>query len=125
MHWPVLAALVFIPFAAALGGPADSVSAEVQVRREIEYLIGQVRRSPAMFFMEGTEIRGTVAANNMQSKEEYYRQDLKTVDDFVRLVCTSSAKTGECYHVRHLDGSIECLDLYLNHILDVHRQKLR
>ena len=71
---------------------------------EIAYLIDFVRHSSCTFIRNGTEYKGPAAADHVQAKYDYYKSDVKTVDDFIKHAATKSILSGEPYKVRCSDG---------------------
>jgi hypothetical protein len=79
---------------------ARSAQAAEDVKGEIAYLIGFVRHSPCTFIRNGTEYAGPAAADHVQSKYDYYKDQIKTVQDFIDRAATKSMLSGEPYQVR-------------------------
>jgi hypothetical protein len=73
---------------------------------EIAYLIDFVRHSPCTFIRNGTEYSGAQAAEHVQAKYDYYKDDIKTVEDFIERAASKSVLSGKPYEVR-CDGKTE------------------
>lgn len=94
-----------------------------ETTREITYLVAFVRSSPSTFIRNGSTHAGAAAADHMKAKGDYYRTDIKTAEDFIRLAATKSALTGTVYLVRHPDGSQEPCGVWLTRMLQTYRAK--
>ena len=73
---------------------------------EIAYLIDFVRHSPCTFIRNGTEYDGAKAADHVQAKYDYYKSDIKTVEDFIERAASKSILSGKPYEVRCADGKV-------------------
>ncbi len=107
-------------------GPHDFRAApapDSESTREITYLVAFVRSSPSTFIRNGSTHSGPAAADHMKAKGDYYRTDIKTAEDFIRLAATKSALTGTLYLVRHPDGSQEPCGVWLTRMLQTYRAK--
>lgn len=96
---------------------------ESDTSREITYLIATVRGSSSTFIRNGTTHPGPAAADHMKAKGDYYRSDIKTAEDFIRLAATKSALTGTLYAVHHPDGTQEPCGVWLTRLLQAYRAK--
>lgn len=70
------------------------------VTDEIAHLIGFVRASSCTFIRNGSEYTGGEAADHVQAKYDYYRDEIKTVDDFIEKAASRSVMSGDPYEVR-------------------------
>jgi hypothetical protein len=73
---------------------------------EIAHLIDFVRHSSCTFIRNGTDYAGPAAADHVQSKYDYYKADIKTVEDFIERAASKSMLSGKPYEVRCADGKI-------------------
>jgi len=71
---------------------------------EIGHLINFVRHSSCTFIRNGTEYDGAKAADHVQAKYDYYKSDIKTVEDFIARAASKSMLSGKPYEVRCADG---------------------
>lgn len=58
-----------------------------------------------MFIRNGATATSVEAAKHMRDKYEYFRRDIVTAEDFIRLCGTRSELTLQPYRVRKRDGS--------------------
>lgn len=71
----------------------------------IEELIRQVAdMRDVVFIRNGMEYSAKEAADHLHEKFLYFRSDIHTADDFIRLCATRSEMTGLPYHVRDAKG---------------------
>ncbi len=71
----------------------------------IERLIALVGSSKEVIFIRnGTEATPDAAARHLRDKYDYFRMDIRTADDFIRLCGTRSEVTKRPYEVRFPDG---------------------
>ena len=103
----VLAVMMAIATVAVLGG-VHSVSATPTNTEDalIETLIQRVAAMTSLTFIRnGATATSTEAANHMRDKYAYFRRDIVTAEDFIRLCGTRSEVTLQPYRVRRQDGS--------------------
>jgi hypothetical protein len=67
---------------------------------EIAYLIDFIRHSSCTFIRNGSEYTGNEAADHVQAKYDYYKDQIETVDDFIDRAATKSELSGKPYTVR-------------------------
>ncbi len=92
-----LFALAMIPPALAEPNQGETVL--------IERLIALVGSSKEVIFIRnGTEATPDAAARHLRDKYDYFRMDISTADDFIRLCGTRSEVTKRPYEVRFSDG---------------------
>lgn len=101
----------------------DASAQGIETNREMTYLINEIRRSPAVFIRNGQSYPGSAAAEHIKAKAEYYRAEIQTAEDFIRLAATKSALTGVRYQVRQPDGTLEPCDVWLTRLLLAYRAK--
>ena len=93
---PTLAAMILV---LSLGtAHADPVT------DEIAHLIDFVRHSSCTFIRNGSEYTGSAAADHVKAKYDYYKSDIKTVEDFIERAASKSMLSGKPYEVRCTDG---------------------
>jgi opacity protein-like surface antigen len=95
---PILAVLVLLLSLATARADA--------VHDEIAHLIDFVRHSSCTFIRNGSEYDGNQAADHVQAKYDYYKSDIKTVEDFIERAASKSMLSGKAYEVRCADGKV-------------------
>lgn len=84
--------------------PATADCAATETGAAIEELLERVRASDAIFIRNGREYRGARAARHIERKYQYFRDQVSTPEDFIRLAATRSESSGRPYRVRMPDG---------------------
>ena len=80
------------------------------LRDEIAHLIDFVRHSSCTFIRNGTEYNGGEAADHVQAKYDYYKDEIKTVEDFIERAASKSVLSGKPYEVRCGDKTMPAAD---------------
>jgi len=80
-----------------LSGP---IACAATLQDEIAYLIDLIRGSSCTFIRNGSEYNGAQAADPVQAKYDYYKSDIRTVDDFIARAASKSILSGKPYEVR-------------------------
>ena len=66
---------------------------------EIEQLIAFVAQTQCEYERNGTRHTGAEAVTHIKKKYDYYREDIETTEDFIRLAAKQSALSGKEYRV--------------------------
>ena len=86
-------------------------------RGKIDYLIARVRESKMMFVRNGEMHAGSKAATHLMHKYQKRIDQVKTVQQFIDEVGSSSSMTGEPYYVKSGDGTAyRVRDVFLNEL---------
>ena len=67
---------------------------------EIAYLIDFIRHSSCTFIRNGSEYDGGEAADHIQAKYDHFKDEIKSVDDFIARAASKSMLSGKPYEVR-------------------------
>ena len=81
----------------------DGVQAE-PVDRIVQHLIAYVAQSDLTFIRNSKQYTAKEAAEHMQKKYEYYRNDIETPESFIELCATRSVLSGEPYLIINEQG---------------------
>lgn len=76
----------------------------VEEQTKIDYLIGEVKRSPATFLRNGREHTGSRAASHLARKLRFAGRRVRTVRDFIVGIASRSEESGKPYEIRWPDG---------------------
>ncbi len=76
-----------------------SISFADSSEREIQQLVQFVAHTECQYERNGERHTGTQAVEHIQKKYDYYRDDIKTAEDFIRLAAKQSALSGKEYRV--------------------------
>jgi hypothetical protein len=69
-------------------------------KQEIELLLDYVRQSDCLLKRNGSEHTGKKAVSHIQKKYDYFRDDIKTTEDFIKYSATKSTMSGKYYTIR-------------------------
>ena len=67
---------------------------------EIAHLIDFVRHSSCTFIRNGSEYSGGEAADHIRAKYEHFKDEIRTVEDFIDRAASKSLVSGKPYEVR-------------------------
>ena len=114
-----VAAAVMLPGAV---GMADE-SPHEDLDRSIAYLLQHVARSNVIFIRNGVMHRPDKAVAHMRRKYKYFKDDIHTPEDFIRLCATKSTQTGRPYQVKLPDGRLLRCDQWMLSALSQYRRE--
>ena len=89
-------ALALFVAAFMLAAPAMAHS----MTEEIDHLLGFIATSPCAFIRNDVEYSGEQAVAHVKDKYDYYKGDIHSAEDFIRLAATKSMMSGRPYSVR-------------------------
>jgi hypothetical protein len=111
-------------FALLLLSPGVARSEPQQMSLQvIQYLIDYVARSDSTFIRNGTSYTAKEAAAHLRSKYEYFKRDIQTPEDFIRLVGSKSEFSGNPYEVKTSSGQLLPSAEWLGRLLTDYRAK--
>ena len=94
-----------------------------ELERTIQYLIDQVARSECTFIRNEKFYGAKEAAEHLKAKAKYFKKEIQTPEDFIRLAGTKSIVSGDDYFVRTKEGKeLRCAD-WLTKMLDDYAKK--
>jgi hypothetical protein len=67
---------------------------------EIDHLLGFIATSPCTFIRNDVEYDGGQAVAHIKDKYDYYKNDIHSAEDFIRLAASKSIVSGRPYSVR-------------------------
>ena len=108
---------------ALLGFCTHRAIAEEGLDSTITYLLTYVKDSDVVFIRNNKEHTPDEAAAHMRRKYEYFKDQIKTPEDFILLAGTKSLMTGEAYQVRMKDGKTMLTQKWLEDALATYRRK--
>ncbi|WP_395018500.1 DUF5329 family protein [Dongia sp.] len=77
---------------------------------EIAHLVGFVRHSSCTFIRNGSEYSGAEAAEHIQAKYDYFKNEIASVEDFIARAASKSLMSGKPYQVRCEGQTIPAAD---------------
>lgn len=112
---------VCILFACLSSGLVQAEPPE-ELSATVEYLLGEVARSEAVFIRNGKEHTPAGAAEHICKKYQHFKEQIKTGEDFIRLSATQSLVSKKPYTIRFPDGKTIPTAEYLLNLLQQYRQ---
>jgi len=76
------------------------------VDQAVQHLIAHVAKSGLTFVRNNDQFTGKEAADHMQKKYAYFRDKIKTPEDFIKLCATRSLMSGKPYLVINEKGAM-------------------
>jgi len=67
---------------------------------EIDHLLTYVKTTQCKYIRNGSEHSGVDAAAHIKKKYDYFKDDIKSAEDFIRLSATKSTMTGSKYYIQ-------------------------
>ena len=89
---------------------------------EIDHLIGFIAASPCTFIRNGVAYDGQHAIGHIKDKYEYYRDDIRSAEDFIARAASKSELTGKPYLVQ-CDAATEAAADWLARELGAFRRR--
>ena len=99
----------------------STIVAGESLEQTVNYLFDYVAKSDATFIRNGQTHTPQEAVNHIKAKYEHFKSEIKTPEDFIRLVASKSLLTGKPYLVRAPDGKEMRLDVWLTNALKEYR----
>ena len=90
---------------------------------EIEHLLNFVSTTKCKYIRNGTEHTGVEAKEHISKKYDYYRDKIKTTEDFIRYSATKSELSGRRYKVSCPNQEIQYSSKWLLDELKSYRDK--
>ena len=91
--------------------------------KTISYLMNYVENSNLIFIRNSKEHSPAEAAAHMRRKYNYFKDEINTPEDFVRLCASKSLRTGRPYMLRLNDGSELRCDQWMLSVLNRYRRE--
>ena len=104
---------------AVVGTPSAAPAEDTD--RAVEYLLDRVAGSDCTFIRNGQSYDAQQATAHLRSKYKYFKSQIQTPEDFIRLAATKSEITGKPYQVRTRDGQVFTSAAWLTLILGDYR----
>lgn len=102
---------------------AQPVPSALELERTIQYLLDRVAKSQCTFIRNEKQYGAKEAAEHLKAKASYFKKEIQTPEDFIRLTGTKSLISGDDYYVRTNEGKeLRCAD-WLKKMLDDYVQK--
>ncbi|MGV3774537.1 MAG: DUF5329 family protein [Verrucomicrobiales bacterium] len=79
-------------------------AAPANVEATVKKVLKVVEQSEAKFIRNGKEYPAKDAAEHLQKKYDYYKKEIKTVDDFIEKCASKSIVSGKPYYIKPKNG---------------------
>ena len=76
-----------------------AIPAFADTTAEINHLLNYVKTTECKYIRNGSEHSGVDAAAHIKKKYDYFKDDIKSAEDFIRLSATKSTMTGSKYYI--------------------------
>ena len=87
------------------------------------YLLQYVRNSEVIFIRNNREHTAHEAEDHMRKKYQYFKEQIKTPEDFIQFAGTKSLLSGRLYRVRLKNGKTMLSQKWLEAALEEYRKK--
>jgi hypothetical protein len=121
MNRTVIIAVLAIVLAATMVF-AENTKPRENTDETIAYLLAFVSKSDCTFIRNGQSYAGKQASMHMQDKRRYFKDQIVTPEDFIRLAATKSLQTGQPYMVRTKAGEDLRCDEWMKKVLKEYRK---
>jgi len=95
-----VALVLLLPALTAVALPTRPAAEQTR----IDFLIGEVRTSPAIFIRNGREYPADRAAAHLERKLRFAGRRVQTVRQFIVGIASRSSESGKLYEIRWPDG---------------------
>jgi len=72
---------------------------EQKTQQEIDYLLNYVENTDCIYDRNGSRHTGLEAVDHIRTKYDYFRDDIESAEDFIRLSASKSTFSGRYYQV--------------------------
>jgi len=77
-----------------------AVLAFADTTAEINHLLNYVKTTECKYIRNGSEHSGVDAAAHIKKKYEYFKDEIRSAEDFIHLSATKSTMTGSKYYIQ-------------------------
>ena len=122
---PEARAAAILALAGVLASPifAARLMRPVAEQTKIDYLVGEVRKSPAIFLRNRREYPASRAASHLATKVKFAGKRVQTARDFVLGIASRSEETGKPYEIRWPNGKRQPLSEWLLERLECYEKE--
>ena len=121
-RWLLLNVVVAFHLLSGSVGMADE-SIPADLDRTIAYLLQYVAGSNMIFIRNGVMHSPVKAEAHMRRKYEYFKDRIRSPEDFIRLCASKSTQTGRPYQVKLADGRLLRTDQWMLSVLSQYRSE--
>ena len=102
---------------------AETAVDSENVAATITYLLTYVENSDCIFIRNEKNYTAKEAVRHMQRKYGYFKNEIKTPEDFIRLAASQSLVSGKPYMVKTKAGQLMKSETWLLETLEAYRQR--
>jgi hypothetical protein len=99
MHTGFISIAGFLLLCSILYAPETRADVSPDQQAEVGYLLDKIKTSICIMERNGEQGSGQMAHDHIMRKYEYYRDDIQTTEDFIRLAATKSVLSGKYYMI--------------------------
>ena len=88
-----------------------------KTQNEIDFLLSHIKQSDCIFNRNGIDYKGNKVISHIKTKYKYFKDEIKTTEEFITLSATKSEMSGKKYTVRCNENDTEELGTWLLDIL--------
>ncbi len=81
-----------------------AVPAFADTTAEINHLLNYVKTTECKYIRNGSEHSGVDAAAHIKKKYDYFKDEIRSAEDFIRLSATKSTMSGNKYYIQCLNS---------------------
>lgn len=78
----------------------NSIAAQADYKTEIAHLLEYLKTTQCTYIRNGTSHKGTEAFTHIKKKYDYFKNDISSAEDFIRLSATKSTMSGSKYYIK-------------------------
>ncbi|WP_415408036.1 DUF5329 family protein [Sulfurovum sp. CS9] len=78
----------------------NSIVAQADYKTEIAHLLEYVKTTECKYIRNGTFHSGPEAVSHIKKKYDYFKNDISSAEDFIRLSATKSTMSGSKYYIK-------------------------
>jgi hypothetical protein len=100
-----------------------SIYAHCDTKNEIDHLLNFVSHTKCKYIRNGTEHTGKEAKEHINKKYHYYKEKIKTTEDFIKYSATKSELSGKRYRVSCPNQKLQYSNIWLLNELNNYRDQ--
>lgn len=121
----VIALMLLYSLVGVMATIAGAESGNDNLENSINYLIDFVESSDCIFIRNGREHTAKDAVAHLQKKYQYFKDEIQSPEDFIRLAASKSLISGKPYWIKTANGMKLKLKNWLLKALEIYRAKRR
>ena len=117
----ILCVLMIILFSAFMPAQVETLDTS----EEIAHLLEFIKTSDCTFIRNGKVYSGKEGLEHIHKKYTYFKEKIKTTEDFIKYSATKSELSGKMYYVQLIDGKKVILQEWLLEELQRYRREAK